>query len=108
MTNTKLIAAILFLILSFNVHAVSHINKDIEVIQSPDSRPCVFFKLVGVSEADPVKSGNAWFSIPLSHVGIDQFYSMLLTAKTASNKIDVITTGTLECGHASVQSIQLK
>ena len=83
-----------------------HTSKEVAVFHTPDSRPCTFFMLTGVAEADPVVAGNPWFSIPQTHLGYKEITSVLLAARTAGKTITVSTTGTTACGHAAVSSIQ--
>lgn len=97
---------ILSILFYHHSYAHSHTNKIVETIHSPDSRECTFFRLKGVTEADPVVSNNGWFSIPLSYPGHDVIVSMLLTSYTADKNITVTTTGKIACGHAAVNNIQ--
>jgi len=60
----------------------------------PDSRPCVFFSIIGVSEADPtVKPGWPWFAVRQSQNGFKELYALLLSAKLSGNPVIVSTTG---------------
>jgi len=85
--------------------AATHTNKEVAVFHSPDSRPCTFFTLTGVAEADPVVAGNPWFSIPQTHIGYKEIISVLLAARTVGKTVTVGTAGTMACGHAAVQSV---
>lgn len=101
----KTIFLILLLIFVPLAKAVTHQDKTIEITQTPDSaRPCVFFKLSGVSEADPVNANNPWFSIPVEE---KEQISFLLAARMANKTVTVYTTGQLACGHAEVNLFQL-
>ena len=86
----------------------SHIQKTISVIQSPDTRTCLFFQLDGVAEADPVVPNVAWFALPQAHVGYDEIFSMILTAYTTGTPINVYTTSTVQCGHAGVNILRFE
>ena len=88
-----------------NTLAVSHTNKTIEILLSPDSRPCLFFKLVGVAEADPINPDNAWFAVPVEQVGTDTTISMLISASVAGKNVSVTTTGQLQCGLAELRNV---
>ena len=103
----KQLAILLFLLLPSISQAQNHISKTIAIIHSPDHRACAFFTLEGVTEADPVKPGNEWFAVPISHNGYDTIISMLLTAYSTGKPISVATTGALSCSHAGVSHIKL-
>ena len=79
-------------------------GKTVQYIQ-PDSgnADCFYFTLSGVSEADPIKPGNAWFGVNrATHPGSKDLFAMLLTAKLTATPISVLTSGTIECGYAGV------
>lgn len=85
-----------------------HANKNVSILQSPDTRECVFFKLSGVAEADAATPGVAWFAIHKSHAGYKDVVAMLILARTADIPLaQVTTTGTVVCGHAAVLSVSL-
>jgi hypothetical protein len=92
-------------ILSANAMSLSHNQAEVESIHSPDSRPCTFLRLKGVSQADPAVNNSPWFSIPLVHNGHDVIVSMLLTAYSTGKKLNVVTTGLGKCGQAEVDSV---
>jgi hypothetical protein len=71
-------------------------NRQVGVIMPPDTRDCVFFKLEGVSTADPDISTEGWMVIPRSHVGFKERYALLLWAKGAQVPITVETSGVAE------------
>lgn len=89
--------------------AAVHSGKALAVIHSPDDRPCVFFRLTGVAEADPVAPGIEWFALPKTHPGYKEILALLLTARATGQPLGhVTTTGTLTCGtHVSVLSVSL-
>jgi hypothetical protein len=60
---------------------------------APDSRPCAFFSIVGVSEADPIKPGWPWMVIRQDQNGFKEAFAMLLSAKQSGTPIQVNTTG---------------
>jgi len=86
-------------------HSIEHVSKDVKTVLSPDSRPCSFFLLNGVTEADSVVPNNGWFAVPISHSGHDVIISILLTAFTTGKPVNVSTTGAAQCGHAEVSSV---
>lgn len=79
-----------------------HTSNEIETIQSADSRPCSFFRLKGVTEADSVVPNNPWFAVPITHHDYNVIASILLTAYTTGALVGVTTTGGIQCGHAEV------
>lgn len=102
----KLLSAVVLLALASIPPAIadSHIGKQVSAIHSPDSRPCTFFKLNGVTDADSATPGNPWFAVPQTHLGYDEILSMLITAYTTQTQMSVVTSG-LSCGHASVSYV---
>lgn len=87
---------------------VSHTGNEVWVLHSPDSRPCVFFLLNGVAEADPVMPGNPWFGLPKSHPGYKEILTLLLIARTSGKEFNaVVTTGQVaqECGVPGVLKV---
>ncbi len=52
------VAAVLALPSTQPAVADSHVGKQVSAIHSPDTRPCTFFKLDGVTQADPVVPGT--------------------------------------------------
>ena len=69
----------------------------------PDvNRPCAFFILQGVTQADPAVGTAPWFAIPMTHVGFHEQYALLLTATANNHPIAVTTSGQPACGFAGV------
>lgn len=89
------------------IPSVEHPNKLVTELHSPDTRACAFFRLDGVSEADPVKPGNPWFAVPTNHRGYDVIVDNLRVAIVHDKRVYVSTTGTLECGHAALLKVRL-
>jgi hypothetical protein len=87
--------------------AAYHTNQLIGRIQMPDSRPCVFFFLQGVSVADPVNPGDMWFTLPKSDPAYYEKMTTLVNAKLAGKTINVVTDGTISCGKANVLTVEL-
>lgn len=88
--------------------AAAHYNKEVAVLQSPDTRECVFFKLTGVTEADPIAPGISWFAVPKTHVGYKEIVATLMLARAAGKPLTVVeTSGALACGHAAVLGVSL-
>lgn len=88
------------------IWAASYSGRQIVVTQA-DSRPCVFFQLSGVIEADPVLAGNPWFALPKSNPSFSEMYAELLSAKISGKGVSAYTDGTTSCGYATASLIQL-
>jgi len=75
-------------------------------IQSPDSRPCTFFQLKGVTQASPARV-SPWFAVNRSALGYKEMVSMLLMAFSSGRSVMVTTTGALDdaCGEAQVSRV---
>ena len=88
--------------------ALTHTDKTVEVVHSPDTRECVFFRLTGVTQADPVTPGVSWFAVPKTHAGYKEIVAILLQARATGAPLQhVATTGAVACGHAEVSSLSL-
>jgi len=88
--------------------ALNYPNRSIGQLQATyASGDCIFFTLVGVAEADPVRTGEPWFAIARSQFGAKDAYAMLLSAKLSEQAVTVRTSGALACGYASVESVLL-
>jgi hypothetical protein len=72
-----------------------------------DGSDCIYFTLVGVSEADPIKPGDPTFAIRRAQFGSKDGYAMLVSAKISGRTVRVLTRGTLACGYASVAQIMM-
>lgn len=87
-------------------YGVGYSSHRIETIQSPDDRPCLFFRLIGVtSNADPAVGTTPWFAVPLSHQAFDVISSILLIGYTTDRNMEIHTSGNEACGHAEVFSV---
>lgn len=105
------VAAILaaFMIPATSNAMLSWENKTVSMLSSTyDGADCIYFTLVGVSEADPIKPGDPTFAIPRSQFGSKDGYAMLLVAKTSGQPVRVLTRGTLACGYAAVAQIMME
>ena len=71
-----------------------------------DARPCAFFLLDGVSQADPSVTGP-WFALPKSNPNFDQLHAYILSARLTGSTITVNTDGTSSCGWATVTGISI-
>jgi len=85
--------------------AVQHVSKQVINLFAPDDPPCAFFRLVGVSQSDPVSPTSYWFAVPTSHPGFKEIYAMLLAATISGMPVSVTTTGQLACGHPGVVTV---
>lgn len=84
-----------------------HYAKQVSTIQSPDTRPCLFFQLAGETVADPIVPGNPWFAVSRDHPAYKEITNMLLVAKITSQTVSVYTTGQIKCGLAEVIIVAL-
>ena len=73
-----------------------------------DDADCFYFQLNGVSEADPVKPGDAWFAVSRTQYGAKDAYAMLLAAKISGKTVNVSTRGTLTCNYAGIAEITME
>jgi hypothetical protein len=79
----------------------THALKTVESMFTSDgATPCLTFKLVGVTIADPAvqTSNRALFAVPKSQANFAEIYAMLLAAKASALPVTVFTTGTTQCG----------
>jgi hypothetical protein len=90
---------------SYGAFSAEHGGKSVQTVVSPDERPCTFFALEGVAEADPIKPNDSWFAVPLDHNGHDVIVSLLLAAYTAGKPVSVVATGTRSCNYAAVRHV---
>jgi hypothetical protein len=84
-----------------------HYGKQVDGLLPPDDRDCLFFYLVGVTEADPAVPGNAWFAVPRAAYGFKEIYALLLAARLAGSPVSVVTNGQLVCGYPQVITVLL-
>jgi hypothetical protein len=73
-------------------------------IRGPDNRPCTFFTLEGVVQADGAVPNSPWFVLKNTHPGYKENLTLLMSAKITGAQIIVSTSGRIisECGHAEV------
>ena len=81
-----------------------HSNKIVNQVQI-DGRPCLFFTLQGVAQADPVHPSAAHFAVSTDHPNYATMVSILLSAKMGRASVTVSTTGSLACSHPAVDGI---
>jgi hypothetical protein len=106
MRKTLYLAAV-FTAVATPAMAAYHTNQLIGRIQMPDTRPCVFFFLQGVSVADPINPGDMWFTLPKSDPAYYEKMSTLVNAKLAGKTINVVTDGSVSCGKATALTVEL-
>ncbi len=102
----KQVIVFLMLMVSVNCFATTH-RSTVATVHSPDNRPCAFFRLDGVNQADPITPNVPWFSVPTSHPGFDMIVTLLITAKITGRTVIVRTTSTSQCGHVTVHNMEL-
>lgn len=97
-----------FYITSF-ANAITHANKEIELIHSGDTRGCYMFTLKDLAVADEsVPNGRKWFAILHTHEAAKEIFSMVLAAKTSGAKVQVKTNNAEACdGHVAVRNFLL-
>jgi len=89
--------------------ALTFSNKSVGQLGSSDAtRDCILFTLDGVAEANPVKPGDPWFSIPRAQFGSKDAYAMLLAGKLSGQPVTVTTNGELSCGYALVTWVKMQ
>jgi putative transposase len=101
-----------FVLASNASYAVDYLTSpgyNVDTIRSPDGRPCTFFTLVGVGQADPVVANSPWFVISQSAVGYKEMLAMLITAKSTGRPVYLSTTGktVAACGQAEVYVLMM-
>jgi len=86
MKRTKLFFISALSVLTLNLSfATRSITGLVGGLVPPDSRPCVFLSIIGVSEADPtVRPDWPWFAVRQSQHGFKELYALLLSAKLAT------------------------
>lgn len=57
------------------------------------TRPCVLFRLDGVTDADPANPGSPWFAVLRTHSAYNELFAMLLSAKVSNRNISIYTDG---------------
>ena len=63
-------------------------------LEAPDPvRPCLFFTLAGVAQADPAIANDPWFAISENQSGYWEIYGMLMSAKGKGLAVTVTTSG---------------
>jgi len=80
----------------------------VTIVVPPDAaRPCAFFQLQGVLQADPAFPNQPWFAIPMTNVGFHEEYALLLSAAFNNHPILAISfTGQAACGYVQVDALQ--
>lgn len=93
---------------SANATLVSFLDKTVADVQADSYNPCIFFKLSGVSEANPAVPNDPWFAIDSAQPNAKELYAILLSARLADRPIArVLTNGVTACGYARVTTIDL-
>lgn len=77
-------------------------GKRVFEIHVDTTRPCVLFRLDGITDADPANPGSPWFAVLRTHGAYDELFAMLLSAKVSNRNISIwtdgITTAADACG----------
>lgn len=72
------------------------------------SRPCAFFQLEGVGQAQPGDDAGLWFALARSHPAYSELWALLLTAKASKMTVDVRSLETSACGYTAVDLILMR
>jgi hypothetical protein len=100
------VVALMLTSLTQPAHAVvHHIGKEVGVIMPPDTRDCVFFQLVGVSQPDPVAPGIPWIAVPRTQQGFKEIYALLLLAKGSGMQLTIETNSTAQSNCAGAVGV---
>lgn len=87
---------------------VPFFDKTVSDLQADSYNPCIFFKLSGVTEANPAVPNDPWFAIDNTQSNAKELYAILLSARLADRPIArVLTNGVTACGYARVTTIDL-
>ena len=93
------------------VRATQNYTATVNQVQWSFLDSCLFFSLVGVTQADPINPNSPWFAVVPTQTGFSQVYAMLLSGKLAGSTIYVVTTGSAAgstCGsYAGVAAVML-
>lgn len=88
---------------------VTHTGKKVGALHGfYDSADCIYFKLEGVAQADPIKPGEPLFAISAAQPQAKNAYAALLASKVSGGTLLVRTRGNLVCGYAGVATIILE
>jgi len=80
----------------------------IQIMHSPDSRPCFFFTLDGVPIADStIHTTSPWFAIAQTAINYKEVVALVLFARANGVPITATTSGGGACGLAEVGSVEL-
>lgn len=102
-----LVALAATMTLTAPANAVDHTAKRVLDLHVDATRPCAFFRLEGVAEADPVTPGSMWFAVPRAHAGYTELFAMLLTAKAANLPVTIKTNGTSSTACSTVPNVDV-
>lgn len=80
--------------------AADHVGKQISTISFNTANQCLYLKLEGVIQADPIASGP-YVVIPRSHPDFTQMFALLLSARAINAPINIVTDGVPVCGGLS-------
>ena len=104
----KLAIGLAFGMVASSALSADFFGRSVSYLSGGDSRPCAFFTLEGVTQADPALPGVSWFVLPKTHPQFKESYALLLSAKLTGKLVNIITTGAIDpCGHAQVASVGL-
>ena len=91
-----------------NAALVEHYNKEVLLLQTDAVSACIFFRLVGVNEANPAVPNDVYFAIDMTKPNAKEMYASILSARASGNPVyRVLTNGETACGKAKVLTIDL-
>lgn len=87
--------------------ALIHDDKKVSTVQASTNTNCVYFKLEGVSTADPAVNGSDWFSVKSDSPSKEEILSLAMAAFASDATVRVSTSGNAACGYAEVSYLRL-
>ena len=91
-----------------NAALVEHYDKTVLLLQTDAVSSCIFFRLNGVSEANPAVPNDVFFAIDMTKPNAKEMYASILSARASGNHIyRVLTNGEIACGKAKVLTVDL-
>lgn len=94
---------------AFESGATDHVLTQVDVLGTPDSRPCTIFSLTDGTPADPITGSSVWYSIPQSATNYKERLAMLWMSKMSGRSITVSTDGVVNAsGIVGVANMYLR
>lgn len=91
-----------------NAELVEHYSKTVLWLETDAVNSCIFFRLVDVTQANPVVPNDVYFAIDMTKANAKEMYASILAARLSGNPVyRVLTNGEVACGKAKVLTIDL-